>query len=120
VFVLFRRIIALLTICLWISSPLLACLPNPSMSPAEMECCKKMAGNCDMGGGNHKCCDTTANHAAPSAAIVHSATSNLPALCLTAATIQVDGPRPHLTGSVAWSLPLISPSPPGFSAILRI
>jgi hypothetical protein len=118
--VLFRRIVALLAACFLISSPLLACLPNSSLSPAEMECCKKMAGNCDRGGGNHKCCDTTANRATPSAAIVRSAATNLPALYPMAATIHVDLRRPHLIDSVDWSLPLISPSPPGFSAILRI
>src|SRR6476660_9065690 len=46
-----RRIVALLLACVWSSTPLLICLPNPSMTPAEMECCRKMAGNCDMGGG---------------------------------------------------------------------
>ena len=59
-FVLYRSAFVFLAAFLWMAAPLLACLPNSSMTPAEMDCCKRMAGNCDMGGSNHKCCGTTA------------------------------------------------------------
>ena len=61
---------------LWMSAALLACLPNEAMSADEMACCQKMAGNCDMGSGNHKCCDTSVNHATPSTALPQSAASH--------------------------------------------
>jgi hypothetical protein len=29
------------------------------MTPAEMDCCKKMVGDCQMGDAQHPCCTTT-------------------------------------------------------------
>src|ERR1700693_2021228 len=55
----FRRPILFVLAVLLAAAPLLSCLPTPSMTDAEMACCKKMAGNCDMGTGNHSCCNTT-------------------------------------------------------------
>lgn len=43
--------------------PVMACVvPNGAMTPAERECCKKMAGQCgDMGmAKSHPCCQVTA------------------------------------------------------------
>lgn len=43
--------------------PVMACVvPNGAMTPAERECCKKMAGECgDMGmAKSHPCCQVTA------------------------------------------------------------
>src|SRR5215813_14048411 len=67
----FRSVIGFFLAWLLAATPSLACLPNSLMTPNEMECCKKMAGNCEMGGGNHKCCGTTVNHANPAAVTVH-------------------------------------------------
>ena len=67
-----RSGITALVALLWLSWPLLACLPQSTMSAEEMACCQKMAGNCDMGGGNHKCCDTSVNRASASSAIAPS------------------------------------------------
>ena len=75
------RIIALFVSLLIVASPLLACLPNSGMTTVEMECCQKMAGNCDMGGGNHKCCDATVNHSAPTAVITQSSAHHSFVLC---------------------------------------
>ena len=80
-----------------------------------------MAGNCDMGGGNHKCCDTTVNHSAPTAAVLHGGpthTAALPIIIVAYVGIEVALSR---TGQVFnWTLIALSNSPPGFSAILRI
>ena len=46
--------------------PVMACVvPNGAMTPAERECCKKMAGQCgDMGmAKSHPCCQVTATPA---------------------------------------------------------
>jgi hypothetical protein len=68
--------LGLVATLLWVSAALLACLPNAAMTAEEMACCQKMAGNFDMGGGNHKCCDTSVNHAAPSTAVPQSASAH--------------------------------------------
>ena len=52
----FRSILIVSVITLWTAMPALACLPKPAMTQAEMACCKKMAGDCQMGSGNHSCC----------------------------------------------------------------
>ena len=51
---------------LFAALPVMACaLPNASMTAAERECCKKMAGQCgDMGmAKSHPCCQVTATPA---------------------------------------------------------
>jgi hypothetical protein len=89
------------------------------MTPAEMECCKKMAGNCDMGGGDHRCCDTTMNRAAPTAAIVHSAVPHEPALAIVS-DHRVNLPELEPLKEATFLLATTSPSPPGFATVLRI
>jgi hypothetical protein len=71
-----RSALAMVAAVLWVSAPVLACLPNEAMTAEEMACCQQMAGNCDMGGGEHKCCDTSVNHAAPSTALPQSAAAH--------------------------------------------
>ncbi len=51
---------------LFATLPVMACvLPDGAMTPAERECCKKMAGQCgDMGmTKSHPCCQVTATPA---------------------------------------------------------
>ena len=51
---------------LFAALPVMACVvPNEAMTPAERECCKKMAGHCgDMGmAKSHPCCKVTATPA---------------------------------------------------------
>jgi len=114
-----RQMVALILVSVWVFALPLACLPNALMTPVEMECCKKMAGNCDMGGGNHKCCDTTINHAAPSFAVVHSPVLDEPAPAVITDT-HVDVPQLALFSKTAFFLATISPSPPGILTVLRI
>jgi len=90
------------------------------MTPAEMECCKKMAGNCDMGGGNHKCCDVTVNHAAPVAAIVHSSGLHALALPMIVLDARTEIAPPRLVERIISSSVVASPSPPGSPIVLRL
>ena len=51
---------------LFAALPVMACaVPNAAMTPAERECCKKMARQCgDMGmAKSHPCCQSTATPA---------------------------------------------------------
>src|SRR5215831_8401565 len=110
----YRRIVALILVSVWALALPLACLPNSSMTPAEMECCKKMAGNCDMGGGNHKCCATTANRANPTALTVHNFFQHdFEAIVVRSVNL----PESTLSATAAFSLAAISPSPPGATTV---
>jgi len=89
------------------------------MTQVEMECCKKMAGDCHMGSRNHHpCCEKNVNQPSPVAGVQQSHVSHpvFTAVGLEAATIQqtvefefrdvkFDSP-PH--------------SPPSFNSPLRI
>jgi hypothetical protein len=90
------------------------------MTLAEMECCKKMAGNCDMGGGNHKCCDVTLNHAAPVAAIVHSSSLHALAQPMILVDARTELASPRLVERIISPSVVASPSPPGSSTVLRL
>jgi hypothetical protein len=61
--VMMRGSIAVLLAVLWVAAPVLACVTHPAMTDAEMACCQKMAGDCDMGSGNHSCCRDTMHRA---------------------------------------------------------
>src|SRR5215469_7178983 len=64
-----RSMVGLALLAAWVATPALACLPNPQMTKAEMDCCKKMAGDCTMGSRNHPCCKTVSTAPTPAAAI---------------------------------------------------
>ena len=64
-----RRIILVVAAVIWVAAPVLACVPNAAMTDAEMACCQKMGGDCDMGVGNHACCKDSM-HRAPGVAVV--------------------------------------------------
>jgi hypothetical protein len=115
-----RRLQILALVLLVAASPLLSCLPTPSMTEAEMACCKKMAGNCDMGAGNHSCCKTTVNTPQLTAAIAHNPqVHRSPALVVLATVFAVPdtGLTSELVGVVPSPIPI---SPPGSQSILRI
>src|SRR2546427_12615875 len=56
-----RPILVVSLLVLWTVAPALACLPTGQMTQAEMDCCKKMAGDCHRGPSQHPCCKTTPN-----------------------------------------------------------
>lgn len=100
------------------TAPLLACLPTPNMTDAEMACCKKMAGNCDMGAGNHSCCKITVS-TPQLAAIAHSAQVHQPDGLVAVPTIFTNadtGLKSEVVRVVPSPIPI---SPPGSQSILR-
>src|SRR5215475_672132 len=60
-----QGILSLFVVLTWTATPVLACLPSSTMTKVEMECCKKMAGDCHMGARNHPCCEKNASQIAP-------------------------------------------------------
>jgi hypothetical protein len=115
-----RRSMLLLLAFLWASAPVLACLRSAAMTDAEMACCKKMAGNCEMGAGNHSCCNTTMNTSQAVTATAQNPQVQLPvvivAVLLSFHSSSADGSSEgvHVAHS---SIPI---SPPGLQPILRI
>jgi hypothetical protein len=110
----------LLLAFLWASAPVLACLRSAAMTDAEMACCKKMVGNCEMGGGNHSCCNTTANTSQAVTATVQNPQVQQPlivvAVSLSFYSFIADASNEgvHVADS---SIPI---SPPVLQSILRI
>lgn len=116
----YRPVIAFFVALLVLAGPLLACVPTPSMTPAEVECCKKMAGNCDMGGGNHKCCNVKVSHSAPVAAIMHGCDAQTITVPAIVAGTWGEDSLPRLAENIIPSLALVAPSPPGFPTVLKL
>ena len=114
-----RFIVAVGMLAVWLTIPALACLPTAQMTDAEMACCKKMAGDCQMGTGQHPCCKTVSNVNPPVATIqpvlqIHPFFATV-ALIADHEAIPVFGlasPQAHI------GLP--SPAPPGTDSVLRI
>lgn len=114
-----HHIIVLALVCLWSVSPALACLPSPQMTHSEMECCKKMAGDCQMGTGQHPCCKTISNAPAPTASI-QPVPHLYPCFAVVAeiAVLQAPSLFEGELGQIHLGLP--PPAPPGPHSILRI
>jgi len=64
----------------------LACLPNSQMTAAEMACCKKMAGACHMGMGQHPCCKTFSPAPSPVASVQAAGSHAHPGFAVEAVT----------------------------------
>jgi len=89
------------------------------MTDAEMACCEKMAGHCDMGTGNHSCCKTTVS-TPQLAAIAHNPQGHQPVGLFAGSTIFTDADIAP-TSEVVLVVPSLIPiSPPGSQSILRI
>jgi hypothetical protein len=114
-----RRLPILALAMLIATAPLLACLPTPSMTDAEMACCKKMAGNCDMGTGNHSCCKTTVS-TPQLAAIAHNPQAHQPDGLIAVPTDFAEAHSCFASEAVRVVSSTIPISPPGTQAILRI
>src|SRR5580700_3655730 len=114
-----RRLVVVSLLVLWTVAPALACLPSRQMTQAEMACCKKMAGECHGGPGQHPCCksapsvDTPVATVQPSSQVHHEFTT----LCLN----QSFQSEPTVQGEVVQvHLSLPPPAPPGSNSTLRI
>lgn len=112
----------LVTVVLWAASPAVACLlPMPSMTPAEHECCQKMAHQCGsaMMPASHTCCQAQPDHTAVSPASTYSATRPFSAALVP----HTAGPM-MMPGVFALEISALEASPPGppsgCRSILRI
>jgi hypothetical protein len=115
-----RSMLVFSLICLWAAIPALACLPNSSMTQAEMACCKKMAGYCHMGVGQHPCCKTKIEQATPVATLDRTSTLIHPYFVATAFDVSIL-PEPMLDRADSRELRgLPPPAPPGLNPVLRI
>src|SRR2546430_12746950 len=72
----YRSLVGFVLLVVWTAIPALACLPTQGMTQAEMACCKKMAGDCQKGAGQHPCCKTSVNRT-PSVAKIERETSRV-------------------------------------------
>jgi hypothetical protein len=115
-----RSTFVMVLIFAWTAIPALACLPNATMTRAEMACCKDMAGDCHMGVGQHPCCETQVEQPTPVATLDRTATQIRPfvVVALLGATILLP-PILECVGSTEL-LDLSSPAPPGQNSVLRI
>lgn len=114
-----RSVVVLSLLALWLAIPALACLPSSQMTPTEMACCKKMAGDCNMGTGQHPCCKTV-SHAPSSIASVQSISQVHPDFVVVAETAIVLVPSVREAELAQICLGLPPPAPPGQNSILRI
>ena len=114
-----RSVVVLVLLALWLATPALTCLPNPQMTAAEMACCKKMAGDCHMGVGQHPCCKTVANAPQPVASLQSISQIHPPAAVVVEIAV-VFVPSTIEAEAMQVGLGLPPPAPPGLHTILRI
>jgi hypothetical protein len=115
----YRTILALGLVALWLVTPALACLPTAQMTAAEMECCKKMAGDCHMGVAQQPCCKTVANAPQPVASL-QSISQIHPPVAVTIEIVVVSIASTTEVEAMQVGLGLPPPSPPGLHTILRV
>lgn len=115
-----RSILGFGLVLLWMAMPALACLPNTAMTQAETDCCKKMAGDCHMGAGEHPCCKTTVGRGTLVASLDGVATQIHPYIVVTSLYL-VTLPKPVLDRAGGIELTgQPPPAPPGLNPVLRI
>jgi hypothetical protein len=116
-----RRCSFLLLAVLWASAPVLACLPSAAMTDAEMACCKKMAGNCDMASGSHSCCKTMLNTSNSVTAIAQNPQAHSsPAVSFAVASAFSSVSPGGANSTFRFMCSPLLISPPGSQQILRI
>jgi len=117
-----RPIVVLALLALWTAVPVLACLPTHQMTQAEMACCQKMAGDCEMGSAQHPCCKTAPTINAPVATIAAiEPISQLHPSIAVVSFIPSAQFEPQAEGEITQvHLGLPPPAPPGPNSILRI
>jgi hypothetical protein len=113
-----RPTVVLCLLALWAAVPALACLPTQQMTQAEMACCKKMVGDCQMGSAQHPCCKTAHAVNAPVATVepISQFHSSVAVIGFTL-SFQSD---PVAGGEDAQAYVGLPPAPPGPNSILRI
>lgn len=101
--------------------PVLACLPSGNMTQAEMDCCKKMVGDCHMGPEHHPCCDMRLNAAPQVATMTKDSRPQLKPSVVIAMDIAPEefvATRDRHASYAQQGLP--PPAPLGLHSILRI
>ncbi len=114
-----RYIFVLALALLWTALPALACLSTSAMTQAEVSCCKKMAGDCQMGLQHHSCCKPSVSRTAPIATVekTQQIQPRDAVLLLCSPSLFVST---HDRKSARAKLGLPPPAPPGPDSILRI
>lgn len=116
------RWLAVAVLFAWTLLPAIACAADlRQMSEPEMACCKKMAGKCDMGVGQHSCCDQSVHSQDPTRA-VFTQTFQLQHLLQVSSVVLIDARDNLLSGRSQLITDDASPpeSPPASVTILRI
>jgi hypothetical protein len=115
-----RSMFVFVLVFTWTAVPALACLPSVAMTQAEMACCKKMAGDCHVGAGEHSCCKTKAERATPAATLDRTASQIQPYFVATVLDVSIL-PEPTVDRADSSELRgLPPPAPPGLNPFLRI
>jgi hypothetical protein len=108
---------------LWISTPALACLAKPeTMTPAEMQCCREMHGDCgEMAKAEHSCCPKTPARAQSDKVVVSGSVGKYVPLApaLTSEATETPAVTTFIESAPAQIL-AIAESPPGAPLPLRI
>lgn len=115
-----RRFICAFLVFLWAGAPVFACLPSATMTDAEMACCRKMAGDCDMGVGDHSCCKNAMNRAEALPALVLATHAHAPTLLVAVSRLLVDSSPEGAREDLFVALLAPPVSPPGLHSVLRI
>ena len=115
-----RSMFVLVLVFAWTAMPALACLPNATMTQAEMACCKKMVGDCHMGIGQHPCCKTKVDREIPIATLDRTATQIHPYVVATLFDLTLFSSPTLDRADTSELRGLPPPSPPGLNSILRI
>ena len=115
-----RSLVGFALLVVWTAIPALACLPSQGMTQAEMDCCKKMAGDCQKGAGDHPCCKTSVNLTQTVAKIERNITQVQPYVpaTLVETAFLFEPVLSRAPNSVKLVLP--PPAPPVLNSILRI
>src|SRR5947209_18131453 len=116
------RWLVLAVLFAWTLLPAAACAADMrQMNEPEMACCKKMAGKCDMGTGQHSCCDQSVHSQDPTRSVL-TQTFQLQHLLQVSSLALVDARDDSLIGPSQVISENASPpeSPPGSITILRI
>jgi hypothetical protein len=116
----YRSMFALILVFAWTAIPALACLPNATMTQAEMACCKKMAGDCSMGAGQHPCCKTKAEQPRPVATLDRTATQIDLRVVALLRDVSLEPERTLDWAGTRELRGLPPPAPPGLNSVLRI
>jgi hypothetical protein len=112
----------LLTVVLWAASPAVACLlPMGSMTPAEHECCQKMAHQCGSSvmPASHTCCQAQPDHTAVSPVATYSPTRPFSVALVVHTAGTAMAPESFARELSAFETPPPGPAP-GSSSVLRI